>query len=301
LLKILDFGTAKLLSSAATSSRIIKGTPQYMAPEQLAGDRPTPATDIWALGLLTFEMLTGRSYWLAVALDARYEALFNELHVLPIVAASQRARELGENVELGSGFDAWFARCVHRDPTQRYPSASLAAQDLALALSGAIRHETISLNNITPVSAPLAVTPKHAPSASGASAVSPVPLPRRSVSPLLLLGIGLAALAAAAIGWFVADSRGTQISSAIAPAAPRPSASVVSSAERDASSTPASPPPVPTASSAGLPSQPQVASVRASKATSSPPRTQNTPATKAPPEPRPKSRPEPKPSVYQVR
>lgn len=135
LLKILDFGTAKMLSSKAASSRIVRGTPQFMAPEQLAGDRPTPATDVWALGLVTFYVLTGHSYWLAVARDAPAEALFNELHVLPLVKASQRARELGSSVELPAAFDAWFARCVERQPSRRYSSAALVAEELARAFS----------------------------------------------------------------------------------------------------------------------------------------------------------------------
>ncbi|MDQ2647709.1 MAG: serine/threonine protein kinase, partial [Myxococcota bacterium] len=135
LLKILDFGTAKMLSAKAASSRIVRGTPQFMAPEQLAGDRPTPATDIWALGLVTFYVLTGHSYWLAVARDAPAEALFNELHVLPLVKASQRARELGSSVELPPAFDAWFARCIERQPSRRYASAARVAEELARALS----------------------------------------------------------------------------------------------------------------------------------------------------------------------
>jgi serine/threonine protein kinase len=63
--KVLDFGIAKILtaSSDAQSTLILTGrlvgTPRYMAPEQLRGDNPTPACDLYALGLIMSELLTG--------------------------------------------------------------------------------------------------------------------------------------------------------------------------------------------------------------------------------------------------
>jgi eukaryotic-like serine/threonine-protein kinase len=71
--KVLDFGLAKFLQSAAaavsnaatatageTGAGVLLGTLQYMAPEQLAGGTPQPAWDLWALAVLAYEMLTGR-------------------------------------------------------------------------------------------------------------------------------------------------------------------------------------------------------------------------------------------------
>ncbi len=63
--KILDFGIAKILKSGDTQSTLaltgrIVGTPRYMAPEQLRGVNPTPAVDLYALGLVMYEMLTGQ-------------------------------------------------------------------------------------------------------------------------------------------------------------------------------------------------------------------------------------------------
>jgi serine/threonine-protein kinase len=64
--KILDFGLAKFLvssnASAATMDTVagvLMGTPQYMSPDQLSGDAASPAWDIWALAVITYEMLTG--------------------------------------------------------------------------------------------------------------------------------------------------------------------------------------------------------------------------------------------------
>jgi hypothetical protein len=63
LLKVADFGIAKVLSGGqtmATSAGDVLGTPAYMAPEQATGGAVTPATDVYALGMTLYEMLTGR-------------------------------------------------------------------------------------------------------------------------------------------------------------------------------------------------------------------------------------------------
>ena len=62
--KVLDFGVAKFLplamnSGAETTSGVLVGTLRYMAPEQLRGEPPKASWDIWALGTVTYEMLTG--------------------------------------------------------------------------------------------------------------------------------------------------------------------------------------------------------------------------------------------------
>jgi eukaryotic-like serine/threonine-protein kinase len=63
--KVLDFGIAKVMSPGApgdgreTRAGVMLGTPQYMAPEQLRGEAPAPSWDVWALAVMTCEMLTG--------------------------------------------------------------------------------------------------------------------------------------------------------------------------------------------------------------------------------------------------
>src|SRR5262249_4451749 len=61
--KILDFGIARPLPSRATTthaaSGIVAGTLRYMAPEQLAGGQPSPLWDVWALGVIAYEAITG--------------------------------------------------------------------------------------------------------------------------------------------------------------------------------------------------------------------------------------------------
>ena len=60
-LKIADFGIAKAIAeSKSTLTNAFSGTPGYMAPEQFRGEAPSPATDVYALGVMSYELLTGK-------------------------------------------------------------------------------------------------------------------------------------------------------------------------------------------------------------------------------------------------
>jgi len=136
-IKILDFGIAKVLGATASDSQEMKGTPLYMAFEQASGGRVTPQTDVWALGLIAFFLLTGRPYWKTAHNDeAGLNSLFAEILSLPIDPPSQRLRELGEQPAWGPDFDEWFLRCVDREPARRFASAGEAARALSRALLG---------------------------------------------------------------------------------------------------------------------------------------------------------------------
>jgi serine/threonine-protein kinase len=136
IIKVLDFGIAKVLGNSAHLSQEVKGTPLFMACEQASGGVITPQTDIWALGLIAFYLLTGRHYWLAAHRpDAGLVFLFGEVLAQPIIPPSARARELAL-ANLPEGFDAWFLRCVNRDPAQRFSKAGECASALAQVLVG---------------------------------------------------------------------------------------------------------------------------------------------------------------------
>ncbi len=59
-IKLADFGLARVDDSAQTGTGIVLGSPAYMAPEQLAGAVPTPRSDLYALGVMLFQLLAGR-------------------------------------------------------------------------------------------------------------------------------------------------------------------------------------------------------------------------------------------------
>jgi len=131
--KILDFGIARIAAEARATATATIGSPFWMAPEQTQqGSTVTPATDVWAIGLITFLLLTGRQYWLSAGFaDSTPVQVLRELVFEPLRPASARARELGIEVPLPVGFDAWFGRCVNREPAGRFPDAARAFEALA--------------------------------------------------------------------------------------------------------------------------------------------------------------------------
>ncbi len=138
-LKVLDFGIARLIAhdrTAATATRAI-GSPLWLAPEQTqTGAKLRPSTDVWAVGLLAFWSLTGRPFWLAAnAEEFNLTALLMEVAVHAIPAATERAAVLGVSGSLPEGFDAWFSRCVVRDPDARFSDAGGAIPALVSLLS----------------------------------------------------------------------------------------------------------------------------------------------------------------------
>lgn len=123
-LKVLDFGIAKVMAGPVAQNSVVMGTPAWMAPEQLGeGSSIGPPTDVWAVGLLAFFALTGRSYWpSANAATVSYGSIIVEvLDRSARAAASARAAEYGLEGAVPSGaFDRWFAACTAVDPGERF-------------------------------------------------------------------------------------------------------------------------------------------------------------------------------------
>jgi formylglycine-generating enzyme required for sulfatase activity/serine/threonine protein kinase len=141
--KVLDFGIAKLVADGEKHDTAAVGTPLWMAPEQTeAGATIGPATDVWALGLIAFRLLTGRHYWKGAS-DASASAvtLLREIAIEPLPEATVRASALG-GVTPPPGFDAWFARCVARAIDARFVDATAAFAALAPILGGEARTDT---------------------------------------------------------------------------------------------------------------------------------------------------------------
>jgi serine/threonine protein kinase len=114
-----DFGVADLIGGTiSTPARA--GTPNYMAPEQIRGEAPTPQTDIYALGVIVYEMLTGGMQPFSgerapFAGSTREKILWEHQNLQPVPMRSHYPN-------LNPGFDAIVARCLEKDPRYRYQS-----------------------------------------------------------------------------------------------------------------------------------------------------------------------------------
>jgi serine/threonine protein kinase len=128
--KITDFGLAKCLDSdaAQTRSGAVVGTPSYMAPEQAQGKvrEIGPAADVYALGAVLYEMLTGRPPFKAATAVETLRQVSEDDPVSPRRLQSTTPRDL-ETICL---------KCLHKKPQHRYATAQALAEDLERYLDG---------------------------------------------------------------------------------------------------------------------------------------------------------------------
>ena len=137
MVKVLDFGIAKIIAEAKTTATAAMGSPMWMSPEQtMPGSVIGPPCDVWAMGLIAFLLLTGRAYWRSATQEGSTMAsLLREIVLDPMPPSSARAAELGRAGFVPPGFDAWFARATERDPRARFGNAAEAFAPLRSALA----------------------------------------------------------------------------------------------------------------------------------------------------------------------
>lgn len=162
--KLLDFGIAKLLDTESGQATVLRTfTPEYAAPEQIRGDAVTTAVDIYALGVLLYELLTGHHpYRLDTPTPAAYErAVLEQTPTRPSqrvaltddAGASAASRHLSPERlrrELRGDLDAIVLKALRKEPAQRYASVQHFAADLVawsqhrpvMARSGGWRYAT---------------------------------------------------------------------------------------------------------------------------------------------------------------
>jgi serine/threonine-protein kinase len=133
--KVVDFGLAKAVGGEAGGQKVTKtglvvGTPEFMSPEQLSGDKLDGRTDVYSLGLVFFNMLTAT---LPFPADSVQEAMIKRLTDEPA-----ELLEVRPDLHFPAGLQQILDTALARNPVDRYQSAAKFAHDLA-AVAGLSR------------------------------------------------------------------------------------------------------------------------------------------------------------------
>jgi serine/threonine-protein kinase len=153
--KIMDFGIARLQKADATGSGAIVGTPTYMAPEQITNGAITPATDVFSVGCMLYELLCYQRPFEAESVHGvLYQVLTTEPRPLRTVAPS-----------IPAALERVVAKAMNKVPHERYESAGQmmsTLQQIRAALSGADEEATQPLGRWTPLPRPILKLITHA-------------------------------------------------------------------------------------------------------------------------------------------
>jgi serine/threonine-protein kinase len=177
-----DFGLAKMYSEdSITVSGVVSGTPSHMAPEQARGTEPTGKADLYALGVISFQLLTGRLPFTGASV---MDILYQHVNDPPPAPSSF-------NAALTPAIDAVVAKGLAKDPNLRWDSCTAMVGALEAAVQGQLDQRTVLM--------PMGDAGKAAKAAPGGA--------RRA----LLTAVGaLAVLAVAGAGIFLTLGRGQQ-------------------------------------------------------------------------------------------
>jgi len=240
--KVSDFGIAKAReASAATASTLIKGKPQYMSPEQANGEPLDGRSDLFAVGIMLWELLTGRRLFDGGTHEVMARVAFGQVGSPSAVAPDippdleaitmrllARAREARYPTAEAAIED--LARCAHaprngpselaRVLAERFPdrAAFRASQPPASAASGAPSYAQVTANE-----RPMPASPTTLGSLAGPRTVPPAERSRRPTALLAALGIGLA-IPAGAVAFLALRGKGDEPAPRTA-ATPPPSSS----------------------------------------------------------------------------
>jgi eukaryotic-like serine/threonine-protein kinase len=131
---VADFGVASAAGmDSLTATGTVLGTAGYLSPEQAQGQRATSASDLYGLGVVAFELLTGDRPYRRESMTAEAAAHANE----PVPSASERRPGLPRDVDLV------FQRALAKRPQHRYPSAGAFVEALENALHASATDETV--------------------------------------------------------------------------------------------------------------------------------------------------------------
>ena len=141
--KLLDFGTSKIIQSDSLLTTTVLATPAYASPEQLRNEPVTTASDIYALGAVLFELLAGRrpggkaSVAIMIERAVREQAPEKVTQAITPEAADLRGVSETRLRQLLSGdLSIIIAKCLAPRPEERYPSIDMLIEDLRRYLDG---------------------------------------------------------------------------------------------------------------------------------------------------------------------
>ncbi len=116
--KVMDFGIAHVDYSTLTQEGAVLGTPSYMSPEQIRGDKVDGQSDIFSLGVIVYEMATGTRPFLGESLATISSRILAQA---PVHASAL-------NPNLSPAFDAMLVQALAKDKTQRFGTAKEFAE-----------------------------------------------------------------------------------------------------------------------------------------------------------------------------
>lgn len=141
--KLLDFGTSKLIQPDSLLTTTVLATPAYCSPEQLRNEPVTTACDVYSLGAILFELLAGRRPAAKATAAAMFERAMNEKEpdrlpdaVTPGAAGARCTSEARLRQLLTGDLATITAKCLRPRPRDRYPSVDALTDDLQRYLDG---------------------------------------------------------------------------------------------------------------------------------------------------------------------
>jgi len=176
IVKVTDFGTAKILQMGTVQQTThVMGTPSYMSPEQVKGKPIDGRTDIFSLGVVLYEMLTGEKPFPGQSITTVIYKIVNEEPIPP--------RQL--NPSIHPGLNEIVLRALAKEPEERYQSCREMLEDLRnyRALGGAERNPDATLISPRSAGGPFATPTAPWPLYDDTAAANLQSLQRRAASP----------------------------------------------------------------------------------------------------------------------
>lgn len=172
-LKVTDFGIARALATIhpEEQSDIVWGSPHYFSPEQAAGGAPSPASDVYALGIILYEMLTGR-----LPFEASDSSELARMHRNEIPLPPSRL-----NPTIPEALEEITLKVLSKEPAARYRTADQLGR--VLLSFGNINQDKTGPIILPKVKKPAQVEPAPAPRKRKLPVLSPIPIEQDWIEP----------------------------------------------------------------------------------------------------------------------